>query len=1406
MTQLDAIRRYNRLIEAQVGKAVRPFRGDGFVNLINRYGTQKDSAENYRFQPEPEYPDELIAKFYEGNGLFAKIIDTPAEEAIKHGFVLQNMDDSKLKDFYESALDELDWEETAMTAIKWARLFGGSIAIMLINDGHGLDEPLDWRHIRSIDDIRVYDRSVIVPDYNSMYQYDPHDPFRARGSRLGMPEFFYVTSRWGSFTVHESRCLTFHNGILPERSSNTTYQMWGMPEYVRIHRAIRDAEVAHGSAPKLLEKSIQAVYKMKDLALELATSEGEEKVLRRLQTIDMARGFLNSMVIDAEGEDYDFKTFQFNGVQDVVSTACNMLSAISNIPQVILFGSGVGGLSTTDDTSMENYYNFVERIQKRMLASNLRYLLSIVFQAGVATGEVDEVPNIKVEFNPLWSMSDLEKADLEQKKATVQQTRAQTAQIYCDMQVIDPSEVRKKLADSDEFDVESMLDEGADEEDLFPEELDYLSEEDKEKAKEFYGQVTGEPKIAEEGDFAQYAEGVNIGEHNTDPGTEGSASTAAPAATKLPQDMSAEEIQQAEQTEEKKVDADDPKGVGVICVQDGKILAGVRCQGYGEDLICGPGGHIEDGETPEQAAMRETQEEFGITPKELFFLGCGNQEPDTGITSAVFLCTDWDGEIACNDGEMRSPEFLSMNEIESMRSSLFQPFADGLSILETALTGEPGTHSFDDDKWITVNGTHIEVNGETGEVYKGPAALKEAVGKKSGSDTPKHSESAFSPRIKDYAFEYEDEYTNGPIKISELDPSEQYEYWRQLNMEKLRGLFKEERKKEKETGVKRPDFQSTVYHEWYGSKTENVTPDTVQEMSLDKAKDVLWDAIPDNVASGWLREANSAYKPRLVDCVIATPESRAAALNVMYENYKFFHGEGKSFEEFLTTPVKMYRGGQGQKHVAEDVFSSYTLDRKIAEKFAGKSGTVYEASIRPIDTWGSLRDNGEAEIMVPSWIAPNGNKDNADGGPGSGNHNHEGRPGEKGGSAPGSKAVNERVQAAFSYEELGKDWTHVTSEVRKAAESVPLGTKVTLKYGEVYEKTGENEWSQPMPNGKMRTTTTNGIVNSVYPHDKTSCPKFEIPDAEKVAEAMVKNGDLDPSETSVKVSKTASFGEVKTGNVVKTEDGDMWQKTSDGTYESLSTGEVVAAADLQTGKIEALEYHDEHGFLKDHPLTTEAEMNERFNELAKNQFLKEGKATMTAADVEDMVDSVNQYANGDICRNILRCQAPELEQYKQYSELFQDVFGKGDDEYRRLGDSIERFIDLSDKVQHPVYRGMSFKDGLTSESEINAVLDKLKPGEDISFGHIASWSSNEGTAKSYSYGALEIDWAEGKSYSVVYSLDSPRSVVSLRGINPEGECLSPKAAKFRVKSVKNWYDEDDDCEYYQVKVEEVTEG
>ena len=356
------VARGRQVLRETKGKAVRPYRGDGYTNVLNKYGTTQDNSEAYRYEREPIIPDMQLTSLYEGNGLFSKIIDTPAEEALKHGFNL-NLNSDELDNFVEECLDELEWEEKAATAIKWARLYGGSIIVMLIDDGRGLEEPVDWQNIKSIDELRVFERAVVQPDYASLYMQDYGGKGNVnRTSKFGEPEFYYVTSMYGSFMVHESRCLVFRNGVLPEQVSNTTYQMWGMPEYIRIKRALRETVTAHTDATKLLERSVQAIYSMKNLASLLATDDGEDQVVRRLEVIDMARGLLNSIAIDADGENYDFKSISFSGVKDVIDATCNMLSALTNIPQTLLFGRSPAGetpqepvtLRTTTTSSSES--------------------------------------------------------------------------------------------------------------------------------------------------------------------------------------------------------------------------------------------------------------------------------------------------------------------------------------------------------------------------------------------------------------------------------------------------------------------------------------------------------------------------------------------------------------------------------------------------------------------------------------------------------------------------------------------------------------------------------------------------------------------------------------------------------------------------------------------------------------------------------------------------------------------------------------------------------------------------------------------------------------------------------------------------------------------------------------------
>lgn len=715
--------------------AVRPHREDGYVNLLNKYGTKQDNSEAYKFEREPVIPDMQLTGLYEGNGLFSKIIDTPAEEALKHGFDL-NLKSDELNAFVEDALDDLEWEERAATAIKWARLYGGALIVMLIDDGRGLEEPVDWEHIRSIDELRVYERSIVQPDYASLYQQD----YGGKGvgnrvSKFGQPEYYYVSSIYGSFKVHESRCLVFRNGVLPEQTSNATYLFWGMPEYVRIRRALRETVTAHTDSVKLLERSVQAIYSMKGLASLLTTDDGENQVLKRLQLVDTSRGLLNSIAIDSEGEQYDFKTFQFSGVKDVIDATCNMLSALTNIPQTILFGRSPAGMNATGDSDFESYYNFVEKIQRLMLKRNLRTLLDVVFRAGIASGDVTEEPDYKLEFNPLWSLSDTEQATVDQTKAQTALVKAQTAQAYVDMQALDPTEVRRRLASDEEFDVEDIISED-DEDDLVQ------------------SLLGTEPSAMSDVEAAQ----KNLEQGQAPGGVEQSAA-AAPTATPPTTNADA---------------ADTDRGVGVLVVQDGRFLCGTRLKG---GSVGGPGGHIEAGESPEDAAIRETQEEFGITPKDLMPVAFLSDLKPPYCPSHVFLCTDFDGSIRCADGEMTSPGFITAEKVAELSTQnperLFPPFAQSIAALLDVLSSNPGLTSdaqnakmkdrmdFNEaDHPRDENGQFAEGEGSSsGSTESGPAVSPEGENAScKGFAAPEKKTVHFAKHGAEFGFSTEDEY------------------------------------------------------------------------------------------------------------------------------------------------------------------------------------------------------------------------------------------------------------------------------------------------------------------------------------------------------------------------------------------------------------------------------------------------------------------------------------------------------------------------------------------------------------------------------------------------------------------------------------------------------------------------
>lgn len=641
------------------GKIKPQLRLDGYYNVLNKYGTQHDSTEYYQWATGAAVTDAELADLYAGNGLFSTIIDAPADDATKNGIDL-GIKDKDLQKRLDDHLQTIHYQSKLAKALKWARLFGGSAVVMLVDDGRLLQDPLNWRDVHGVAELLVYGRNEVFPLWINGYENNPDDENYRKGG-TGIPEFYQVNSVYGSYVVHSSRCLIFHNGEIPEGSTMANlYRTWGIPEYMRIREELRNASIGPGYSIRLLERLSMVTYKMKNLANVLSTADGDDTVLQRMEMLDLARNLLNMVFIDADGEDVGIQSLSVAGVKDILDNACAMLSAVSHIPQTRLFGRSPAGENATGEGDMENYKEAVSGIQSGDLRDNTRTLVELILRGMVWNGEIKEVPEYTITYKSAWSLSDDEKATQDQANAAAQLTRAQTVSTYVTAGILEIPEVRQSLAQDEQFDPENIITEA---------------------------------------------------DVNQDWGLGGAD---VPRPTNPQNPPAAGNLV---------TDEGDCGYVAGFVLNDGKILCGQRSDGQG---WCGPGGHIEPGETPSVAFRREAKEEFNIDVGDITYLGNCKGKPDEVLPVQIYRVNSFDGVPRCDQKEMFTAAWMPPEQIlkqDVPGGLVFEPFLrsvkeylDQLGI--TLDDFDESKHNRDEDGKFSSSGGSASSKSEKSSVTK----------------------------------------------------------------------------------------------------------------------------------------------------------------------------------------------------------------------------------------------------------------------------------------------------------------------------------------------------------------------------------------------------------------------------------------------------------------------------------------------------------------------------------------------------------------------------------------------------------------------------------------------------------------------------------------------------------------
>lgn len=126
-------------------------------------------------------------------------------------------------------------------------------------------------------------------------------------------------------------------------------------------------------------------------------------------------------------------------------------------------------------------------------------------------------------------------------------------------------------------------------------------------------------------------------------------------------------------------DVPDPAIAAAIVVDGGKVLLVRRRVKEGSLSWQFPAGGVEDGESAEAAAVRETREETGLVVKATKVLG-DRVHPNTGRTMIYVACSAVDGEASVvDDDELDAITWATLGELSGyVPYGLFRPVQDHL--------------------------------------------------------------------------------------------------------------------------------------------------------------------------------------------------------------------------------------------------------------------------------------------------------------------------------------------------------------------------------------------------------------------------------------------------------------------------------------------------------------------------------------------------------------------------------------------------------------------------------------------------------------------------------------------------------------------------------------------------------
>ncbi|WP_406706694.1 DUF1073 domain-containing protein [Sodalis sp.] len=383
--------------------AIRQHTVDGYENLTARLGIRAPnlSSDGTYFPSFTSRNRTLVEFAYRSSWLIGAAVDTIADDMTKKGVSITSQVAPQARGRLEGRWEALGLWNALNDTLKWSRLYGGAIGVILI-DGQDMSQPLRMGTIG-----RDAFKGVLPLD-RWMLNLTSTEIITDLGPDLGKPRFYEVVGTAQGipgWKIHHSRVIRMDGIGLPYQQAYTE-NGWGMSVLERIYDRLLAYDSASTGAAQLIHKAHLRTYSIDKLREILGMGgELEAGLMKHLDMIRLFQSIEGMTIMDTQDE-FQTHSYSFSGLSDVLAQFAQQIAGASGIPLVRLFGQSPVGFST-GETDLANYYDNVSTLQARRLRRPVRRLFEILHRSELGSPLPDD---FAFEFTPLWQMKETDRA------------------------------------------------------------------------------------------------------------------------------------------------------------------------------------------------------------------------------------------------------------------------------------------------------------------------------------------------------------------------------------------------------------------------------------------------------------------------------------------------------------------------------------------------------------------------------------------------------------------------------------------------------------------------------------------------------------------------------------------------------------------------------------------------------------------------------------------------------------------------------------------------------------------------------------------------------------------------------------------------------------------------------------